>query len=357
MFSVNNFYIRIYDCFYNNSNLLIFMFIISFKHINCIHSGSLKNASLKTIAINKGIRMARLAKQRFALFSLSVVLLLPYLAAASEQSPALRQLLKNRNPALLTEWANRYEHGEGVEQNYHNAITLYCTAARRGYTLAQYQLGWLYANGRGVDQNDELAAAWFQQAAQKGDADAKRMLSLLGNPKTSKRVSCVLPGDVSPKWTGISSAQRKQIIGWVKELAPGYGLDPNLVLAVILVESGFNAGARSPKNAQGLMQLIPATAERFGVKNVLDPIQNLRGGMAYLRWLLIYFEGNLRFALAGYNAGENAVDKYQGIPPYSETQAYVAAVIRHYGSEQHPPMAQVTERPAMLAATGTAPVR
>jgi hypothetical protein len=301
--------------------------------------------------------MTRLINQKLSIFTLFILLLSPYLAAGSEQNPAMRQLLKNRNPALLTEWATRYEHGEGVEQSYHNAIILYCNAARRGSTLAQYQLGWLYANGRGVDQNDELAAAWFQQAAKKGNADAKRMLSLLGNPKTNKRVSCVLPGDVGPKWTRVSSEQRKQVVGWVQEMAPNYGLDPNLVLAVVLVESGFNTGARSPKNAQGLMQLIPETAKRFGVKNILDPVQNLRGGMAYLRWLLIYFKGNLKFALAGYNAGENAVERYQGIPPYAETQAYVAAVIRHYGSEKHPPVAHLTEPGAVLVATGPAAAR
>lgn len=257
----------------------------------------------------------------------------------AEQEPDLQRLLKQRNASLQTEWAIRYEHGEGVTQSYERAITLYCSAARRGHAQAQYQLGWLYANGRGLERDEDLAAAWFRKAAKKGDQHAKRMLDLLGNPDSKKLASCILPGDNELQFAGASPARRRQVTAWVQQIAPSYGLDPKLVLAVIQVESGFNVKARSPKNAQGLMQLIPATAERFGVKNTMDPVQNLRGGMAYLRWLLIHFEGDLKLALAGYNAGENAVKRYQGIPPYAETKAYVAAVIRHYGSDDHPPLA------------------
>jgi soluble lytic murein transglycosylase-like protein len=113
----------------------------------------------------------------------------------------------------------------------------------------------------------------------------------------------------------------------VRRLAPEYRLNPNLVLAVIEVESNFNPQAQSPKNAQGLMQLIPATAERFGVRNVWDPEQNVRGGMAYLRWLMRYFDGDLELVLAAYNAGEGAVERHGGIPPYAETEGYVRRII------------------------------
>jgi hypothetical protein len=145
------------------------------------------------------------------------------------------------------------------------------------------------------------------------------------------------------------SPQRKQIEQWVNQLAPDYGLDPRLVLAVIAAESNFNPAARSPKNAQGLMQLIPATAKRFGVRDITDPLQNLQGGMAYLRWLLAYFKGDVRLALAGYNAGEGAVEKHQGIPPYRETQAYVTKITQAYGSNTHPPVAKVVKPSALLA--------
>lgn len=117
----------------------------------------------------------------------------------------------------------------------------------------------------------------------------------------------------------------------VYKLAPQYQLSPDLVLAVIEVESNFNPDALSPKDAQGLMQLIPQTAIRFGVADVWDPEQNLRGGMAYLRWLLDHFDGDMRLALAGYNAGEGAVAQHGGIPPYRETQAYVSRIAGRLG--------------------------
>ncbi|CAK0760160.1 soluble lytic murein transglycosylase [Azospirillaceae bacterium] len=129
----------------------------------------------------------------------------------------------------------------------------------------------------------------------------------------------------------------------VETIAPGLGVDPALVLAVIQIESAFRTNAVSPKEAAGLMQLIPATATRFGVRDVFDPEENIRGGGRYLRWLLAYFEGNLTLALAGYNAGERAVDRHGGVPPYNETQAYVRLVHRLYPSLRHPYDAGVTE--------------
>jgi hypothetical protein len=117
----------------------------------------------------------------------------------------------------------------------------------------------------------------------------------------------------------------------VDKLAPQYDLDPRLVLAVIAVESNFQAAAVSPKNAQGLMQLIPDTAKRFGVQDPFNPSENIRGGMLYLRWLLKTFNGNLSLALAGYNAGENAVERHKGVPPYNETRQYVQKVHQLYG--------------------------
>jgi soluble lytic murein transglycosylase-like protein len=111
-------------------------------------------------------------------------------------------------------------------------------------------------------------------------------------------------------------------------LSKEYRLDPALVKAVIHIESAFNERAISSAGARGLMQLMPATASRFGVKNSYDPSENMYGGVQYLRWLYERFNGNLRFVLAAYNAGEGAVDKYKGIPPYKETQDYVKKVIK-----------------------------
>ncbi|MFO1189608.1 MAG: lytic transglycosylase domain-containing protein [Alphaproteobacteria bacterium] len=115
-----------------------------------------------------------------------------------------------------------------------------------------------------------------------------------------------------------------------------YRLDPALVLAVISVESSFRPDAVSAKNAQGLMQLIPATATRFGVRDAFDPEENLRGGMAYLRWLLDHFAGNVQLAVAAYNAGENAVERHRGVPPYAETRAYVKKIQQLYPNAHHP---------------------
>ncbi|MBI4446749.1 MAG: lytic transglycosylase domain-containing protein [Acidobacteria bacterium] len=109
-----------------------------------------------------------------------------------------------------------------------------------------------------------------------------------------------------------------------------YGVDQNLVRAIMEVESNFDPRAISPKGCIGLMQLHPDTATRFGVRNIFDPAENIEGGIRYLQYLLGYFKGNLRLVLAAYNAGENAVIRYQGIPPYRETRDYVRRVTTLY---------------------------
>jgi len=107
-------------------------------------------------------------------------------------------------------------------------------------------------------------------------------------------------------------------------------VDPKLVHAIIQVESGYNPRAVSRKGARGLMQLIPATAARFGVQNSFNPGQNIEGGVTYLRYLLDLFDGNVPLSVAAYNAGENAVLKKGGIPAYAETQDYVQRVTGLY---------------------------
>jgi hypothetical protein len=104
------------------------------------------------------------------------------------------------------------------------------------------------------------------------------------------------------------------------------GISPHLLAAVVHQESGGQWWVVSPKGAGGLAQLMPATAARFGVRNRFDPMQNLRGGALYLRWLLDRYSGDVKLALAGYNAGEGSVDRYGRVPPYRETQNYVASI-------------------------------
>ena len=115
----------------------------------------------------------------------------------------------------------------------------------------------------------------------------------------------------------------------IAESADRHGIERSLLAAVAKVESNFDPFALSPKGACGMLQLIPATARRFGVRNVFDVEQNIEGGARYLRWLLDRFSGDVELALAGYNAGEGAVDRHGGIPPYRETQRYVGKVLDH----------------------------
>jgi soluble lytic murein transglycosylase-like protein len=113
---------------------------------------------------------------------------------------------------------------------------------------------------------------------------------------------------------------------YIEQVARDNGVDPSLVKAVALVESGFNPKAVSSKGAKGLMQLLPSTAKRYGVSDLHDPYQNLRAGAAHLRDLLDEFNGNVRLALAAYNAGSGAVRRYGGVPAYAETQDYVKKI-------------------------------
>ena len=115
----------------------------------------------------------------------------------------------------------------------------------------------------------------------------------------------------------------------VEDIASQQGVEAPLVESVIRAESNYNPAAVSPKGAQGMMQLIPSTAQRFGVGNTFDPTENITGGVRYLRFLLDYYHGDYTRTIAAYNAGEAAVDKYQGVPPYAETQNYVKTVAKN----------------------------
>jgi len=118
------------------------------------------------------------------------------------------------------------------------------------------------------------------------------------------------------------------------ETARRHGLDPDLVLAVVAVESAFRPDAVSAKGAQGLMQLMPKTAAELGVKDAFDPADNLDGGTRYLLFLLTLYDGDLPKALAAYNAGMGAVSRHRGVPPYRETQAYVKKVLERYRAKE-----------------------
>lgn len=136
--------------------------------------------------------------------------------------------------------------------------------------------------------------------------------------------------DTDYNWLAKQHDRRTRYDEIIERHAAKYGVDPVLVRAVIQVESNFNPRCVSNKNARGLMQLIPETAKRFGVSVVHDPEENIRGGVRYLATLLEMFDDDLPRALAAYNAGEGAVQKYGGIPPYEETSTYVKRALTVY---------------------------
>jgi hypothetical protein len=243
---------------------------------------------------------------------------------------------------LITAAAASYENGEGVPRDYAKAMNLYCKAAALGSMDAQFAIGWMYTNGRGVPRDDAIARQMFAMASAQGHAQAGTMLRFTQSSVGAHLPPCLVPPpDISTTVAAddtlhLQGPNFKRVQGIVDKLAPHFEVDPKLVLAIIEVESGFNTSAKSPKNAQGLMQLIPETAQRFHVKNIYDEEENIKGGMAYLQWLLAYYKGNVRLVAAAYNAGEKAVETHGGIPPYPETQDYVKKISALYKKATHP---------------------
>lgn len=211
-----------------------------------------------------------------------------------------------------------------------------CRDALKGDQEQAFRMAQRYILGVGVTKNLITGVSWLRVASAMGHGEAQRLLLHvprgvgLGSPPACSGGLAGSGGGRSP------ALPAAEVRAMVDRLAPQYGLDPKLVLAVMQIESGFRANVISPKAAAGLMQLIPATAERFGVIDVFNPEDNARGGMKYLRWLLAYFRGDVILATAAYNAGERAVDRHGGVPPYDETRNYVRLIRQIYGMERHP---------------------
>lgn len=238
----------------------------------------------------------------------------------------------------LRERGRALEHGEGVPKDPVKAAALYCEGAKAGDPEAAYSLGWMYANGRGVERDDSLAAFFFEFAVNKDHGPSRQMLRYISTPAATMP-KCMQPDEEpSPpeSMLDMSNVQVRKMVELIHKLAPEYGVTPRLALAIARTESNFNPGAVSVKNAQGLMQLIPETSVRFNVRKPFDPEQNIRGGLAYLRWLLAYFQGDVALVAAAYNAGEGTVNRYRGIPPYPETQDYVKRILHFFRRDAHP---------------------
>ena len=322
------------------------------------------------------------------------------LAALPAPLVAPRPPLAQVVPAQVQRWrleAQALEHGEnGSPRDPARAATLYCQAAQQGDAEAQFSLAWMLTNGRGIERDDAQAAHLFQAAAEQGLPQAQRIAASMGTPLGAPPPCLHPPAIEAPKppplvalsatrsgrpgQTGASAGAPTAaqiaaaaapplpanapppIVNYVRLIAPDYQLTPQLVLAIMATESNFNPNAVSPKQAQGLMQLIPDTAVRFKVRNLMDPAQNIRGGMAYLRWLMAYFEGDVMLVAAAYNAGERAVERYRGVPPYAETRDYVRRILAAVGTVSHPFDARITAPSPMLplmrvVAAGPAPLR
>ncbi|WP_235272875.1 lytic transglycosylase domain-containing protein [Methylophilus sp. Q8] len=227
--------------------------------------------------------------------------------------------------------------------SYEQAHAHYCAlAAESRDPDALFAMGWFYSTGKGVTANHDVAARFFSLAAIQGHRDAREWLdNEAGNAELAVLPACMLKQGNSA--AEVLFRKRGPIYQLVKKHAPSYGVDVDFAMAVIAVESGFNPKATSRKKAQGLMQLLPDTQARFHVKDAYDPEQNIKGGLSYLRWLITYFKGDVELVAAAYNAGENAVQRHQGIPPYPETRDYVKRIARYYKKKHH----EVKQKSAM----------
>jgi soluble lytic murein transglycosylase-like protein len=181
------------------------------------------------------------------------------------------------------------------------------------------------------------------------------------DPRTGKLVRVVVSTSQSPleqTQLASSTAPTPALGAIVQRIAAEQSLPAELLHSVIQVESNYNPAAVSPKGAQGLMQLMPETARRFGVPDSFDPVENIQGGAKYLKYLLELYKGDYPRALAAYNAGEKAVAKYGGIPPYAETQNYVTQVQRRVDAKRTADAAKAAAKPvASKMETPTAGVR
>lgn len=232
------------------------------------------------------------------------------------------------------------------------AARLYCAAAAHGSLEAQFQLARLHLGPLRARRGRDTGHVLLALAAQRGHARAASMLASIRMPLPAAfdnhlppclfasaplppADAAAVPHEVVEHYIAGLPRTHRAHARLVQRLAPRFKVDARLALAIVRAESNFDSGARSPRNAMGLMQLIPDTAERFGVRDPFDPEQNVRGGLAYLRWLIARYDGDIVRVAGAYNAGEGAVDRYGGVPPFAETEEYVRRILGFYRARRH----------------------
>lgn len=169
------------------------------------------------------------------------------------------------------------------------------------------------------------------------DADGRLVLSTTPRAGATKTYAVVNASSTIRTTQATPNRRAERFEPLIATTAEEHGVRPDLVRAVIQAESAFDPLARSHKGAMGLMQLMPATAAELGVSDPYDPEQNIRGGVAYLKSLLVQYSDDEELALAAYNAGPGAVDRYDGVPPYRETRQYIARIKNHAPVRKPPP--------------------
>ena len=242
--------------------------------------------------------------------------------------------------------ASALRQGAALERSDpHQAIAHYCRAANLGNPEAYFRIGRLLARGPGEIRSPRRANAYLAMAMRLGNQQAGRYYNYkVGNAPFA---SCGVGGGGGAPWVQPGTpfdldhyiarqpVAKQQLASQIRKAALRHKVDPELALAIAIAESNLNRYAVSPKNAQGVMQLIPETQARFGVTRPFDPEQNIRGAMTYLKWLEGQFGKDWVRISAAYNAGEKAVTRYGGIPPYQETQDYVLRVLYYSGHTRH----------------------